>query len=299
MSTDSEEEAKSDSDDDNDPHHHHQPAKQRHEYDDPHEHHQTHTHHASRGHSLSRNNDLDAQDDMYNRERDNESKISTQRSKVSKATLINHEHLKSNRLSTLVGAVSTNNLAVLNGNANASDKLKKVLKKKDSDEKTIELLNANNNDDQTSNALSLLKQIKHHQAKVASANHQNHHRKMNSANSKTNLTQAGSTSNVHSTKEMATAASGGGDLHAATDEISDTNLSKLTTAVLKLLNQLEIKFPGKNSDQTRMLVNTIYSKLDAYKPKLANYWMVKLDDSKRTKVETRLLYQVLYNIHFH
>lgn len=28
----------------------------------------------------------------------------------------------------------------------------------------------------------------------------------------------------------------------------------------------------------------IYSKLDVHKPKLADYWMVKLDDTKRTKI---------------
>lgn len=29
----------------------------------------------------------------------------------------------------------------------------------------------------------------------------------------------------------------------------------------------------------------IYYKLEAYKPKLGNYWMVKLDDAKRVKVK--------------
>ena len=41
------------------------------------------------------------------------------------------------------------------------------------------------------------------------------------------------------------------------DEISSNNLATLTIAVLKLLNQLEIKFPGKSNEQTRIMLQKV------------------------------------------
>lgn len=68
------------------------------------------------------------------------------------------------------------------------------------------------------------------------------------------------------------------------EEISSNNLATLTIAVLKLLNQLEIKFPGKTDHHTKHMLQKIYSQLEFYRPKLGNYWMVKLDDAKRNKI---------------
>lgn len=68
------------------------------------------------------------------------------------------------------------------------------------------------------------------------------------------------------------------------EDLSKNNISTLNVACLKLLNQLEIKFPGKTNQQTKNILQKIYSKMDSFKPKLADYWMVKLDDSKRTKI---------------
>jgi hypothetical protein len=210
--------------------------------------------------------------DIFNRDRENESKISTQRSRVSKNTLLNHEHLKSNRLSTLVAAASTNNLASNTSLLTSNEKLKKS-KIKENDEKTSDILNANKNNINdsshelnntiNSNAMNLLKQIKHHQSA----------RKLNSSASNKNIS-SNNNNNREANESVAT----------YNEDISENNLSKLTIAVLKLLTQLEIKFPGKNNEQTKLLTNAIYSKLEAYKPKLANYWMIKLDDSKRSKV---------------
>ena len=260
MSTDSEEEARSDSsDEDNDD-----------RFNKSH-HNNSHLQSNNQSYLSSRIYENDNPDDLFNRERDNESKISTQRSKVSKNTLINHELLKSSRLSTLVSAVSTSNLVTSSSTSNTNDKLKRI-KNKDSDEKSSESLNAKNNDTSASeqaNALNLLKQIKQHQVSVANQNHSTT-RKSNNSASNNNNSRTNFTSNKDSVEP--------------TDEISENNLSKLTIAVLKLLNQLEIKFPGKNNDQTKLLISTIYSKLETYKPKLANYWMIKLDDSKRSKV---------------
>ena len=268
MSTDSEDEAKSDSSDEDTNHHHHNHNQSHlnHSYNN-HNDHNTH-HHSHHPHLSSRLYESDNPDDIFNRERDNESKISTQRSRESKNTLINHEHLKSNRLSTLVAAASLNNLASNSSSLHSNEKLKKS-KNKENDEKSSDILNTNksnaNDSNQesnaiNSNAINLLKQIKHHQSS----------RKLNSSASNKNLS-----SNIKDASESAS---------ATNEEISENNLSKLTIAVLKLLNQLEIKFPGKNNEQTKLLTSAIYSKLEAYKPKLANYWMIKLDDSKRSKV---------------
>jgi len=271
MSTDSEEEAKSDSSSDEENHRHqsHHHSHTHIDHNSNHHHHHNHYQHHNHSHLSSRLYESDNPDDTLNRERDNESKISTQRSRVSKNTLINHEHLKSNRLSTLVGAVSTNNLATNSSTMSTSEKLKKSSK---ADEKTNDLLNnvnkSNSNDAEPTsnlNAMNLLKQIKHHQSA----------RKLNSSASNKVFSSM-------SINKEATESNGANATNQ--EEISENNLSKLTIAVLKLLNQLEIKFPGKNNDQTKALTQAIYSKLEAYKPKLANYWMIKLDDSKRSKV---------------
>jgi hypothetical protein len=271
MSTDSEEEAKSDSSSDEENHRHqsHHHSHTHIDHNSNHHHHHNHYQHHNHSHLSSRLYESDNPDDTLNRERDNESKISTQRSRVSKNTLINHEHLKSNRLSTLVGAVSTNNLASNSSTMSTSEKLKKSSK---ADEKTNDLLNnvnkSNSNDAEPTsnlNAMNLLKQIKHHQSA----------RKLNSSASNKVFSSM-------SINKEATESNGANATNQ--EEISENNLSKLTIAVLKLLNQLEIKFPGKNNDQTKALTSAIYSKLEAYKPKLANYWMIKLDDSKRSKV---------------
>ena len=62
------------------------------------------------------------------------------------------------------------------------------------------------------------------------------------------------------------------------------DMDTMNKIVLKLLNQLEIKFPGKTSQQSRLILAKVNAKFEEYKPKLANYWMVKLDDAKRAKV---------------
>ncbi|RNA02921.1 tubulin polyglutamylase TTLL7 isoform X1 [Brachionus plicatilis] len=134
-------------------------------------------------------------------------------------------------------------------NSVINTKISKPLGRKSTEleHKTSEIANANRTEQ-----LELLKQMRRHQNKQSIA----------------------STSNPLKSR----------DSHPEQDDLSNNNISTLTIACLKLLNQLEIKFPGKTNQQTRNILQKIYSKLDSYKPKLADYWMVKLDDSKRTKI---------------
>jgi hypothetical protein len=162
--------------------------------------------------------------------------------KVPINAILEQDAIKSNRLSTLINAVSNTTINNLNYNTLRNSKSSQNLK-------LIEgtVIKSTNN---------LTNQIKQHQAKQQ--------------NEKAGLASA-STSNTAIKDE---------------NEEANSNIStnSLNVAVMKLLNQLEIKFPGKSSQQTKNILNKLYSRLEFYKPKIANYWMVKLDDAKRTKV---------------
>jgi hypothetical protein len=165
--------------------------------------------------------------------------------KVPISAVLEQDAIKSNRLSTLINAVSNSTI----NNLNNSDSKTRSSKSSHN----LKLIESAVNKS-TSN---LINQIKQHQAKQL--------------NEKVGLASA-STTNTASKDEN-------------DENNTSINTNSLNIAVLKLLNQLEIKFPGKSSQQTKNILNKLYSRLEFYKPKIANYWMVKLDDAKRSKVE--------------
>ncbi len=213
MSTESEEEIKNDSD------------------DEPNGHHSHHNHHHQNNHHNS-----DDENDYLPR--------SGNSRKVPINAVLDQEAIKSNRLSTLINAVSNTTI----NNLNYTD-IKTRNSKSSHNLKLIEsAVNKSTN--------NLINQIKQHQAKQI--------------NDKIGLASA-STSNTASKDDN-------------DENNANVSTNSLNIAVLKLLNQLEIKFPGKSSQQTKNILNKLYSRLEFYKPKIANYWMVKLDDAKRSKV---------------
>jgi hypothetical protein len=110
-------------------------------------------------------------------------------------------------------------------------------------DKTIELMNANNEASSDQGAVNLLTQIKKHHANKASIQASLLTRKTSSASNNSNK------SSLVSSKD------------AEADEASENNLATLTIAALKLLNQLEIKFPGKTNEQTKSMLNKVSRKV--------------------------------------
>lgn len=169
--------------------------------------------------------------------------------KVSTNSLLNQEHVRSNRISTLMHAVSNSSQYPVLGNkksTNSTVKQKPESKQSITSVDTEALETTANGDDnndvinansETSAEMNLLKQIEQHQAKQNSktktkhANHkqENHHHHIK---------------NCISNKDVE-------------EEISNNNSNHLTIAVLKLLYQLEIKFPGKTNEQTKSLLQKV------------------------------------------
>jgi len=182
--------------------------------------------------------------------------------RVSTTRLIQNENIKSNRLNTLLSAVAKSPInSKLSTPTPPSSRMTKSNLDSEYD-RTIETMNANNG---LQSQKSLVALIHKHQEKKANLNGNN----VNNPNSNNN-------DKLASTSKENT--------NGGPEEINNNNLATLTVAVLKLLNQLEIKFPGKTSEDTKNILSKIYSKFDVYRPKLADYWMVKLDDTKRIKV---------------
>ena len=50
------------------------------------------------------------------------------------------------------------------------------------------------------------------------------------------------------------------------------------------LSELNIKFPGKTQEEATEILNSILDNWSYHKPRVANYWLVKLDATKRHKV---------------
>lgn len=53
---------------------------------------------------------------------------------------------------------------------------------------------------------------------------------------------------------------------------------------LDALQRTKIKFPGKTDDEAAMLLHYLLENWSEHKPKIAHYWLVQLDTSKRKKV---------------
>lgn len=170
--------------------------------------------------------------------------------KVSTNSLLNQEHVRSNRISTLMHAVSNSSQYPVLGNkksTNSTVKQKPEPKQSITSVDTEALETTANGDDnndvinansETSAELNLLKQIEHHQAK------QNSKTKTKHANHKQENHHHHHIKNSISNKDVE-------------EEISNNNSNHLTIAVLKLLYQLEIKFPGKTNEQTKSLLQKV------------------------------------------
>eukprot|EP00794_Sanderia_malayensis_P008006 gene8006-8865_t len=75
------------------------------------------------------------------------------------------------------------------------------------------------------------------------------------------------------------------ECHTARDDASDDeNAKELTKESLDALNNMKIKFPGKTDQEASILLNSITDNWKYHKPKVASYWLVKLDSIKRRKV---------------
>jgi len=59
---------------------------------------------------------------------------------------------------------------------------------------------------------------------------------------------------------------------------------ELTRRTLVLLNEMRIKFPGKSDDEAEWILNSLQENWKFHKPRIASYWLVKLDSIKRRKV---------------
>jgi hypothetical protein len=149
--------------------------------------------------------------------------------KAAMSTVINNEHVKSNRINTLMNAVSSTPPLTIRSSRTVLN--------------SIDKLALNNNEifekESSITAQNLLKQITHHQNKQKNNHSQNKH---------TSRSLQDSMHSVHS--------------HRATnkdidEEISSNNMGMLTIAALKLLNQLEIKFPGKSTEDTKHMLQRV------------------------------------------
>ena len=47
---------------------------------------------------------------------------------------------------------------------------------------------------------------------------------------------------------------------------------------------MRIKFPGKSDDEAEWILNSLQENWKFHKPRIASYWLVKLDSIKRRKV---------------
>ncbi|XP_051866628.1 tubulin polyglutamylase TTLL7 isoform X2 [Pristis pectinata] len=59
---------------------------------------------------------------------------------------------------------------------------------------------------------------------------------------------------------------------------------ELTKETQVALNEMRIKFPGKSNEEAEVLLDEILDNWKYHKPKVASYWLVKLDSTKQRKV---------------
>lgn len=59
---------------------------------------------------------------------------------------------------------------------------------------------------------------------------------------------------------------------------------ELAGIVLKSLQEMRIKFPGKSDAEAETVLDKIMEDWKFHKPRVASYWLVKLDSIKRRKV---------------
>lgn len=177
--------------------------------------------------SVNNRLDEDRRDEVYSKNK-----------KSSMTSTIEQEHIKSNRVSTLIKAVSTNSL---NKQSITNTKVNKPLTQRRSDsetasnyDKAIDVLNANSSEDKAT--ANLIKQLQHHkQIKL----------------------KAGSSSSILPSNKSTSVITNTNMNNNLDEDISNDNLATLTIAVYKMLNQLEIKFPGKTNQETKTLLQKV------------------------------------------
>ncbi|XP_045158569.1 tubulin polyglutamylase TTLL7-like [Mercenaria mercenaria] len=59
---------------------------------------------------------------------------------------------------------------------------------------------------------------------------------------------------------------------------------ELVRRTLQALNDMRIKFPGKSDQEADTILDKLYENWKFHKPRIASYWLVKLDSIKRRKV---------------
>ncbi|XP_041063777.1 tubulin polyglutamylase TTLL7 [Carcharodon carcharias] len=78
---------------------------------------------------------------------------------------------------------------------------------------------------------------------------------------------------------------------------------ELTKEMLVALNEMRIKFPGKSNEEAEVLLDEILDNWKYHKPKVASYWLVKLDSTKQRKVldivrtNIRSIFQRVWKVH--
>ena len=56
--------------------------------------------------------------------------------------------------------------------------------------------------------------------------------------------------------------------------------------MLAALQEMRIKFPGKSDTEAEHVLEMLVEEWKLHKPKVASYWLVKLDSVKRRKVSS-------------
>ncbi|XP_028855652.1 tubulin polyglutamylase TTLL7 isoform X2 [Denticeps clupeoides] len=60
--------------------------------------------------------------------------------------------------------------------------------------------------------------------------------------------------------------------------------AELTQQTLATLSEMRIRFPGRSEEEAEMILDEILDNWKYHKPKVASYWLVKLDSTKQRKV---------------
>ncbi|KAJ8277796.1 hypothetical protein GJAV_G00080150 [Gymnothorax javanicus] len=104
----------------------------------------------------------------------------------------------------------------------------------------------------------------------------------NSASRSHSLNRGGSTGRVPHSSSLGTIQSNMGEslLNLRTKEQE----AELTRQTLAALNEMRIRFPGKSEEEAEMVLDDILDNWKYHKPKVASYWLVKLDSTKQRKV---------------
>lgn len=71
---------------------------------------------------------------------------------------------------------------------------------------------------------------------------------------------------------------------AAVNKAIQEKEAELVRIVLTALQEMKIKFPGRSDAEAELILDRIMEDWKFHKPRVASYWLVKLDSIKRRKV---------------